>query len=168
MKYLAIFFILCNPLILEQSSNSIQNKEFSYDEIFKEITKIDTTKYYLNYEIDNDLFKDYIQIIEKSKKIGSKEISFLKKQKSILSQFTLSKKYSNLIKKSQKNCHEKTEINYVLSNPQFIGKDKILIMNSILYRKDTNNIKGGIKRIFIYKKVKESWSFQEKINLIEI
>lgn len=176
MKYLflfLIFFTSCKENYSQQNKTKSQRKVSFYDLVFDELKNIDTSKYYITYEIKNNyhITNEIYQSIKNIELLNSTEIINLKN--SIFFKpfdIKLSKRNKEIIRLSKNDNLKKVELNHLFSYPYLIGENKVLIALSVKYRhQSSKEVKGGSDRIILFTKNKEgTWSIIKNIGLLEI
>jgi hypothetical protein len=174
MKYTILSFLIiysCKNEILVYNK-IIQKKVPFYDIIFDELENIDTSKYYITYQIKKDfnITNEIFKSIENIELLNNKEKENLKENKVFkIFDIELSSNKKEIVDLSKKNSTKKIEINYQFSFPYLLNENKVLIINSIKYRDQiSKDVKGGSERVIILTKNEGVWIITKKVILIDM
>lgn len=142
---LVLVFFSCKEAI---TINKKENQTW-YNTILKEIEKVNTSEYYITYQIVESL-----ENVDEFKKILNNLELQKNKESNPEGDFYLSKSIKNKINESLFNKEKKIELNYSFSNPYTLKDSTIVIYNVLLFKKDKHILGGGTRVFFLEQKGK--------------
>jgi len=162
MKYILLFilvvFFSCKEL---KTTNKKASPRF-YNVILNEIEQVDTSLYYITYQIIKDIenLDEFQYVLDKQEQQNNFIID------SIDVNLNLSKKNLKIISESLINKEKKIELNYMFSHPYLLKDSTVLIFNQGTY-KLRNMVKGGASRAIYLKKNNGKYTIDKTVGLVD-
>ena len=145
LTFVLVFFSCKEAITINKKENLTW-----YNTILEEVEKINTSEYYVTYQI-----KESLEKVDEFKKILNNLELHKNKELNMEGHFYLSKKIKDKIEESLLNKEKKIELNYSFSNPYLLKDSTIVIYNVLLFKKGKHMLGGGTRVFFLEQKGKD-------------
>jgi hypothetical protein len=144
VTFVLVFFSCKEEITINKKENITW-----YNTILKEIEKVNTSEYYITYQIEESL-----ESVDEFKRILDNLELQKNKESNLEGDFYLSKSIKDKINESLLNKEKKIELNYSFSNPYLLKDSTIVIYNILLFKNGKHILGGGTRVFFLEQKGK--------------